>query len=123
MTRGDAHQENLFLPFNRRAYQPIWIDWETAVCGIGLYDLVYMLFHATDFDIEMRRKVESALLRRYHSRLIEEGIVGYSFSDCLYDYRLCVIANLFSHLLYQHLSTLESPISAFKDWDCAELIN
>ena len=37
---------------------------------------------------EDRRAIEMDILRRYHEILLERGVTGYSFDQCLDDYRM-----------------------------------
>jgi len=61
------------------------VDWQTAVLGPGLLDASYFL--GAGLLVEDRRSHERALLREYHDRLLSQGVAGYSWEDCLADYR------------------------------------
>jgi aminoglycoside phosphotransferase (APT) family kinase protein len=61
------------------------VDWQTAILGPGLVDASYFL--GAGLQLEDRRAQERVLLREYHDRLCAAGVDGYSWDDCLTDYR------------------------------------
>lgn len=61
------------------------IDWQIVQRGIGLTDVTYFL--AGNFPPEVRREHQTDLLRAYHQTLVSHGVSGYSFDQCLEDYR------------------------------------
>jgi hypothetical protein len=61
------------------------IDWQLLQRGPGPIDVTYFL--AGNLPPGVRREHERALLRTYHDELVRCGVEGYSFDDCLEDYR------------------------------------
>ena len=89
IVHGDYRLDNLF--FDARDGRPtiIAIDWEFCTRGKGTYDLAVFISEA--FSPEARRREEMDLLRLYHSVLVENGVRGYSYDQCLLDYRFSML--------------------------------
>ena len=79
----------MFFSTNKISQQVVVIDWEFCTRGRGAYDVATFISEA--FSPRERREVELDLLREYHSILEERGVGGYSFEECLYDYRLSML--------------------------------
>lgn len=120
MIHGDFHLWNIFFPVDAQNDHPLILDWETFRRGFGPYDLAYMLISSD--DIALRRRWEQPLLKRYHDGLLAGGIEKYTWKDCVEDYRLGVMANLFPPLNWRRLDALESAMTAFTDWKCNALL-
>ncbi len=121
---GDFGLWNIYLPHNPETHRLCFLDWETYKRSIGVYDLAYMLITAGYAgDPDMRDRVEAQLLRRYHDGLLARGVTDYHWDDCIYDYRLSVIANLFPPIGWQRPGALQTAIDVFHKWDCAELLD
>ena len=58
-------------------------------CGRGVQDAAYFL--SENLQIEDRRSVEIGLLRDYHRILTDNSVRGYSFEQCLHDYKLSLL--------------------------------
>lgn len=86
----DFRVDNLF--YNEEKNEPILFDWQCAAIAPGPFDIAYLL--ATGYEVNFRREHEMDLLRRYHSELVERGVSGYSFDECLKDYRLGMANNM-----------------------------
>ena len=84
IVHGDYRLDNLL--FGARGGRPTvaTVDWEFCTRGAGVYDLATFIVEA--FPPEARRREETALLRLYHSALVEKGVRGYSYEQCLLDY-------------------------------------
>lgn len=88
---GDAGCTNILVP--RNGDRPLYIidrqpfDW-SLTNWLGVYDIAYAI--VLDWDIELRQRCEMPILRRYHERLTERGVAGYTWEQLLDDYRLCV---------------------------------
>lgn len=86
---GDYRLDNCFFP-NEEGTRPFMvIDWEFCSRGRGPYDVAAFVSEA--FPTEQRRAVEMGLLRTYHSTLEANGVTGYSFDECVEDYRLSMM--------------------------------
>ena len=120
LLHGDLHQWNLFYPKNRAIDRLYFFDWETYKRGIGPYDLCYLVGGESP---QQRREVEKDLLRYYYDGLISGGVLGYSWEDCIYDYRLSVIATLFPPIGWQDMYRFKPREIQFQDWNCQELLD
>ena len=89
VVHGDYRLDNCFFPTGANSQQVVVIDWEFCTRGRGAYDVATFISEA--FSPRLRRKVELSLLREYHSILEESGVRGYTFEECLYDYRLSML--------------------------------
>ena len=65
------------------------VDWQFFSRGRCVWDVAYFLSESLLPDV--RRAVEMELLAMYHQSLVEHGIGDYTFEQCLYDYRLCLL--------------------------------
>jgi hypothetical protein len=80
------------------------IDWQLATRGRGVTDIAYLL--GENVSVADRRAKELDLLRIYHAILVENGVRGYSFDQCLNDYRLymlfrmCAIVITVTHMSF-----------------------
>ncbi len=89
VVHGDYRLDNCFFSEGASSQQAVVIDWEFCTKGRGAYDVATFVNEA--FCAERRREVELGLLRGYHSTLEESGVLGYTFEECLYDYRLSML--------------------------------
>ncbi|HCH10593.1 MAG TPA: hypothetical protein DEW32_15495 [Dehalococcoidia bacterium] len=65
------------------------LDWQLMRCGRGVRDAAYFL--SENLQFEDRRSVEIGLLRDYHRILTDNSVRGYSFEQCLHDYKLSLL--------------------------------
>ena len=89
VVHGDYRLDNCFFSTNADPQQVAVLDWEFCTRGRGAYDVATFVSEA--FPPWKRRKVELGLLKEYHSILEERGVRGYTFEECLYDYRLSML--------------------------------
>lgn len=89
IVHGDYRLDNLFFDAHDGRPTIIAIDWEICTRGRGTYDLAVFISEA--FSPEARRNEEMDLLRLYHSVLVENGVRGYSYAQCLLDYRFSML--------------------------------
>lgn len=61
------------------------VDWQTCAVGSGPEDVAYFL--GSGLPAEQRHTLEEDLVRRYHDRILELGVRGYSWAECWRDYR------------------------------------
>jgi hypothetical protein len=66
------------------------LDWQLAVRHLGPHDVAYFL--GWSVTTELRRAHEARLLRRYHDRLVDQGVADYPFSRCEDDYRVSSVS-------------------------------
>ena len=120
LLHGDLHHWNLFYPKNPGTDGLYFGDWETYKRGMGPYDLCYLVGGDSS---PQRHEIEKDLLRYYYDGLVEGGVLGYSWEDCIYDYRLSVIATLFPPIGWQSVYRFKLRHVHFQDWNCQELLN
>jgi hypothetical protein len=130
---GDAGDTNILVP--REGERPIYLidrqpfDWSLTT-WLGVYDLAYAL--VLDWDVELRRRFETAILERYHEHLIENGVRGYSWERLFDDYRLSVAMGVYIAVEYCRgginratqwvwLPMLQRALTACDDLDCSAL--
>ena len=89
VVHGDYRLDNCFFSTDADSRQAVVIDWEFCTKGRGAYDVATFISEA--FSPERRREVETGLLEEYYATLVERGVRGYSFEECLYDYRLSML--------------------------------
>ena len=89
VVHGDYRLDNCFFSGSDNSQQVVVIDWEFCTRSRGTYDVATFISEA--FSPWKRGEVELDLLREYHCILEERGVRGYSFEECLYDYRLSML--------------------------------
>lgn len=86
---GDYRVDNLFFATPQGGDPLAVIDWQISARGRGLYDLGYFISQSLEPAVGMATWMD--LLKIYHSTLIENGVQGYDFDQCLHDYRLATL--------------------------------
>jgi Ser/Thr protein kinase RdoA (MazF antagonist) len=134
LLHGDFHLHNLLFDSAAGAGTVAVIDWQACSRGRATRDLVHFL--VTGLPPGRRRAHESDLLRLYHTTLTEHGVEGYSFEQCLHDYRFTLLDELhFLVMVLAHLDfsaseavgrirdvAIERICAAVLDHDAAELL-
>ena len=128
LVHGDAHLGNFLFPRDPDADGTYMIDWQFWHPTIGGTDLAFMI--ATEWEPEIRRRLEQPLLRRYYSCLLQHGVRDYGWDDCWADYRLSVIlVSIFipvwrwSVFKWEpDMTTVERSMTAFEELGCSELL-
>lgn len=92
LNHGDFRTDNLMFREGAAGPQLTVVDWQIVMQVRGPFDVGYLMGGAV--PTELRRAEEASLLRRYHDRLIDLGVTGYSFEDCRLDYRRAVLLGL-----------------------------
>ncbi|TNE50815.1 MAG: DUF1679 domain-containing protein [Deltaproteobacteria bacterium] len=82
---GDARVGNMLFPAVGHEGKVILFDWQGARVGQGVFDVAYFLILSLPADVRIEHEVE--WLRLYHAELCEQGVTGYSWDDCLDQYR------------------------------------
>jgi hypothetical protein len=96
LIHGDAGDTNILVP--REGERPIFLidrqpfDWSLTT-WLGVYDLAYAII--LDWDAELRRRFEMAILERYHEHLSKNGVRGYPWEQLFDDYRLSVAMGVY----------------------------
>ena len=89
LVHGDYRLDNCFFYPAGSGQSVVVIDWEFCGRGRGTYDVATFVSEAC--TPEQRSREEMGLLREYHSLLEDNGVDGYSFDECLNDYRLSML--------------------------------
>ena len=78
LIHGDVKSPNIFYDLDR-GYEPVFLDWQYIAIGKGVQDMIFFLIESFDLD---NIRLNFPLFKSYYYRkLIENGIVNYSFSD------------------------------------------
>ena len=86
---GDYRLDNCFFREEAASITPIVFDWEFCARGRAAYDVASFLGEL--LPPERRRAEEMDMLRAYHTTLLSGGATGYTFEECLEDYRLSML--------------------------------
>ena len=133
LIHGDAGANNILVP--RHGDRPIYIidrqpfDWALTT-WLGVYDLAYAI--VLDWEAETRRQCEIAILERYHTQLIANGVRDYSWEQLFADYRLCAAMGVYiateycrggvnGRWVHAWLTMLQRSLTACDDLDCSAL--
>lgn len=128
VVHDDIHIGNALYPRDPTVDTVRLIDWQTWHIDLAPKDLAHMM--ALFRFPEQRKALERPLLERYYNRLCENGVTDYSWDQCWYDYRLCVIRKLF-HPAWQWATGhhpniwwnhLQRAMTAYEDLQCGELL-
>jgi aminoglycoside/choline kinase family phosphotransferase len=130
---GDFRLDNLFFHDSGSERPLTAIDWQITIRSTGTYDVGYMM--SQSINVEDRRAYEREILTLYHDALVERGVTGYSFDQCLEDYRWTLLfcfaypvmggglGDLSNERGYALAETMmQRSASAILDWDAGSLI-
>ncbi len=119
LIHGDLHLlGNLFTSKTTDAIR--FIDWADCKPGLAPHDIAYCLISAPTPDRITR---DTSLLRRYHQQLLNRGITGYGWDQCLWDYRFSLLTNLLQCVLQRSLVWFRKTMAIIHVWRCAELLS
>jgi len=131
LMHGNSYFVNFLVPLPGTRGDTYLIDWQCPTANIGAHDLVNLC--ATFWTREQRRHGdrEERILRHYHRRLTDHGVVDYDFDQLRDDYR--------SGLIYWLLVPIQDAyggaprdywwpklrclVEAYHDWNAGELLN
>lgn len=128
LIHGDAHLGNFLFARNPSGGHTYLADWQFWHATIGGADLAFMM--AAEWEPEIRRRLEGRLLRRYHDGLLAHGVHGYTWGQCLDDYRLSVIQMSLFIPVWRwavfrwapDLGAVHRSLTAFEELGCADLL-
>lgn len=86
LVHNDCRLDNMFFDHDG---VPVFIDWQVPARTRGTQDVGNLLAGSMNSD-ELADNWEQ-LLRRYHARLLGAGVAGYSFDECLDQYRVNIL--------------------------------
>lgn len=92
LRHGDYSLDNLVFGAPGGVPSITVIDWQRMGIGSGIGDVAYFL--GENLYPEVRRSVEMELLGDYHRILVDGGVQGYGFEQCLRGYRLSLLDRL-----------------------------
>lgn len=92
VTHGDYRLDNMLFGTAEGGYPLAVVDWQTPGHGAAAADASY--FMGAGLPIDLRRRHEDELLRRYHDELRSEGVTDWSWDDCREAYRLFTFAGV-----------------------------
>jgi hypothetical protein len=133
LVHGDYRMDNMIFGVGPQDPPFSIIDWQLVARARGVFDFAY--FMAQGGDPDRRKANEMRLLERYHALLLENGVDGYSFEECLRDYRASILYGLVYIVIsvgsLEHADermqqlfgvALERTIRAIDDLDATELM-
>ena len=130
LVHNDAHAGNFLLPRQLAGQSVYLIDWQQWGVQVGVHDVAYLI--ALFWYPERRARLEQSLVKGYHSRLREYGVMEYDWQTCWVDYRLQAIGNLLvpfwawifhgEHWGFHRWHQLEKAMLAYHDLECAEFL-
>ena len=89
LAHGDFRLGNILFG-SRRGEPTCWvIDWEDIMLWNGMFDVAWLLggcLRVADSD------KEEELVRSYYQALTREGVAGYPWTQCYYDYRCAMLS-------------------------------
>jgi aminoglycoside phosphotransferase (APT) family kinase protein len=96
---GDFRLDNMMFAADGEKAPVTILDWQACRLGPPLLD--HTIFLGSCMTLEDRRKYELDLLRGYHEGLLEHGVKGFTWEDCIESYR---ISSLYPFLLTVSMS-------------------
>jgi len=133
LCHGDYRLDNFFFGARPEHTALTVVDWQIATRSIGTFDVGYLVSQSV--PPSLRREIELDLLRAYHDRLIELGVKGYSFGDCIDDYRWTLMFCLCYQVIGGGLgdpandrgvalakAMTDRCVSAIRDWKAFEVL-
>ncbi|MFT4716337.1 MAG: thiamine kinase-like enzyme [Paracoccaceae bacterium] len=89
----DTHVDNILFDQTNNQVPAVFLDWQFAGEGKGVFDLAYFLISSIEPDV--RREIEFHMLKRYHDALLQLGVTQYSFNQCRRDFLASVAGKIF----------------------------
>lgn len=86
VTHNDYRADNLLIDETLQPPSVTAVDWQTLSFGWPLQDVAY--FIGASLPTDLRRQNEMDLLKRYYRQLCSNGVVDFSWEDCLHGYQL-----------------------------------
>ena len=133
LAHGDPRLDNIFFGSTDGAREITVIDWQVLIKARGPLDIGYLL--SQSLSPADRKAHEESIVREYLATLEANGVTGYSWEQCWYDYRAAVLyciaypvlgggsldlANDRAVALVQAMT--DRSFAAVTDLDCAELL-
>lgn len=81
----DYRLDNLLIDTAQSPPRVTVVDWQSFILGSPLSDVAYLM--GASLLPEVRRPIESEIVRAYHEKLIAAGVPHYGWDQCWSDYR------------------------------------
>jgi hypothetical protein len=107
LCHGDFRADNLMFAQGADGTTLITLDWQVALQARGAVDVSQLLSLSVTTDL--RRAHETALLRRYHDRLVAGGVGDYAYDAFFHDYRRGLLIGFFYVILTGGANDLTQP--------------
>ncbi len=113
LLHGDFHLagNSFFSPYDPARIK--LIDWAQHKRGIGAHDLMYMLLSAED---QGRLERDEHFIGLYYAKLLEAGVTDYDLDACRWDYRFCLLSNLFQSIFQNSPRWLRRNLEVVRVW-------
>ncbi len=83
LIHGDVKSGNIF--YDKQDRTPFFLDWQYVAIGKGVQDLVFFMIES--FDISTIKNYFHIFKHYYYAKLIEYGVVGYSYEEYENDFK------------------------------------
>ncbi len=133
IVHGDYRTDNVFLVDRNGVADVVAFDWQNTMGGNGTHDIAY--FSSQSAGHELRGETEMNILRDYHAALCEGGVKGYSFDECLEQYRYNLLITMITPIAICSTldqgngrgaqlgpTILERALVALDTFECADLL-
>lgn len=130
---GDYRTDNMFLVDVDGRADIIAFDWQNTMGGNGAHDIAYFCSQSADADVQADAAMDA--LRLYHDTLLDAGVKGYSFDECLERYRYNLLVTMITPIAISGTldqgndrgvalgrTLLERSFAALEGMDCAALL-
>jgi len=130
---GDYRTDNMFMTKKDGDADIIAFDWQNTMGGNGTHDIAYFCSQSADANLHGESQMKA--LRLYHDTLLDHGVKGYSFDECLERYRYNLLITMITPIAIcgtldqgnergRQLghTVLERSFSALESLDCAALL-
>ena len=132
---GDPNPSNILSPVEP-SYGLKIIDRQpfkwSLTYWLAVSDIAYMI--VPFWPTTHRRTLEKGMIHDYQNYLRKFGVKNYPIEECLEDYRLCIVHGIFTaiewgvekdnlvKMKWLWRKQLERSLTAFRDWNCEELL-
>jgi hypothetical protein len=131
---GDYRVDNVFLTGSPNDPDIIAFDWQNTMGGNGTHDIAY--FSAGGCDAALRGESEQQALKYYHDILKDRGVEGYSFEECIEQYRYNMLVTMITPIaicgtldqgnergVKLGTTMLERAFTALESMSCSDLLS
>jgi Uncharacterized oxidoreductase dhs-27 len=92
IVHNDYMMDNLFFDESNGGMELVVADWQMVARARAPFDVA--VFLGSSVSTADRRAYEERWLAHYYRLLLEGGVQDYRFEQCLYDYRIALLARL-----------------------------